>query len=202
MRQKFFLISLDIITKGKLLSAFCGQGREAKFFADQGFEITGVDANADMVEGAIAYAEELGVEASFEIADFLHYRSNVRYEVVYLSPWMYGTFSEPNTRIQLLHHCAEMLAPEGVIVISYIHLMHPERLWEKVRYGISWVAAFLSRSDGRPQFGDRFYLGIFHHFFTPGELEKEVEMAGLQILEQQESENGLFDFCLLSKQGN
>ncbi|MEL6128443.1 MAG: hypothetical protein AAFR30_00895, partial [Cyanobacteria bacterium J06628_4] len=29
-------------SSGKLLSAFCGQGREAKFFADRGFDVTGI----------------------------------------------------------------------------------------------------------------------------------------------------------------
>lgn len=184
---------------GTLLSAFCGQGREAKFFADQGFAVTGIDDNQAMIDGAIAYAQKAGFSARFELANFLEYTPDVAYDVVYLSPWMYDTFPDPKDRIRLLRHCATMLAPNGVIVISYAQLVKPERLWEKARHWISTAAATLSGSDWQPRFGDRFYVGIFHHFFVPGELEAEVESTGLKILEQQKSANGLFDFCILSR---
>ena len=187
---------------GSLLSAFCGQGREAKFFVDQGFKVTGVDASPAMIEGAIAYARTADFQAQFELIDFWRYRPASTFDVVYLSPWMYGTFPDPADRIRLLQQCATMLAPQGVIVMSYIHLVQPDRIWEKARYGLSVAAATLSGSDWRPQFGDRFYVGIFHHFFMPGELAAEVQAAGLEIVEQQESANGLFDFCFLSVAGS
>lgn len=187
---------------GTLLSAFCGQGREAKFFVDQGFDVTGIDASPAMIEGAIAYTHAAGFQARFELADFAQYTPATAYDVVYLSPWMYGTFPDPADRIQLLEHCATMLAPKGVIVMSYIHLAQPNRLWEKARHWFSVTAATLSGSNWQPQFGDRFYVGIFHHFFMPGELAAEVNAAGLQILDQQESANGLFDFCILAVAGS
>ena len=184
---------------GKLLSAFCGQGREAKFFADQGFEVTGIDDNKSMIDGAIAYTQKAGFTAQFKQANFLDYAPETSYDVVYLSPWMYDTFPDPKDRIQLLKQCSTMLSPGGVIVISYVQLTKPDRLWEKVRHRLSTTAAKLSGSNWRPRFGDRFYVGIFHHFFVPGELETEVAAAELQILEQQQSANGLFDFCILSR---
>ncbi|MEM9809220.1 MAG: class I SAM-dependent methyltransferase [Cyanobacteria bacterium P01_D01_bin.56] len=184
---------------GKLLSAFCGQGREAKFFADQGFEVTGIDDNKSMIDGAITYAQKAGFTADFKLANFLDYAPETPYDVVYLSPWMYDTFPDPSDRIQLLKQCSTMLSAGGVIIISYVQLTKPDRLWEKVRHGLSKTAATLSGSDWQPRFGDRFYVGIFHHFFVPGELEAEVAAADLQILEQQNSSNGLFDFCILSR---
>ena len=184
-------------SSGKLLSAFCGQGREAKFFADQGFEVTGIDDNKSMIDGAIAYAQKASFVAEFKLANFLDYGPESLYDVVYLSPWMYDTFPDPADRIKLLKHCTTMLAPGGVIVISYVQLVKPERLWEKMRHWLSTAAAVVSGSDWRPRFGDRFYVGIFHHFFVPGELEAEIKTAGLHILEQQRSSNGLFDFCIL-----
>jgi hypothetical protein len=93
-----------------------------------------------------------------------------------------------------------MLAPGGAIVISYVQLIQPQRLWEKMRHWLSVTAATLSGSDWRPRFGDRFYVGIFHHFFIPDELDAEIKAAGLQILEQQTSPNGLFNFCILSQE--
>ncbi|MEM6254384.1 MAG: methyltransferase domain-containing protein [Cyanobacteria bacterium P01_D01_bin.156] len=183
---------------GRLLSAFCGQGREAKFFADQGFEVIGIDDNQSMIDGAVAYAQKAGFTARFELANFLDYAPQTPYDVVYLSPWMYDTFPDPRDRIQLLQHCSKMLSPGGVVVISYVQLTRPDRLWEKIRHRLSTTAAIVSGSDWQPRFGDRFYVGIFHHFFVPGELETEIGAAGLQILEQQKSANGLFDFCILS----
>ena len=185
---------------GTLLSAFCGQGREARFFAEKGFEVTGVDDNQAMINGAIAYAKTAGFSAQFTLANFLEYGPEKKYDVVYLSPWMYDTFPDPADRMQLLRHCAAMLAPGGVIVISYAQLNQPQRLWEKMRHWLSVTAATLSGSDWQPRFGDRFYVGIFHHFFIPGELETEIKTAGLQILEQQTSTNGLFNFCILSQE--
>ena len=185
-------------TQGRLLSAFCGQGREAKFFVDRGFDVTGIDANASMIEGAIAYAQAAGFKARFELADFLQYVPQQLYDVVYLSPWMYDTFPDPADRTQLLRQCRAMLAPGGLIVLSYVRLVQPNRTWEKARHWLSVTAAIASGSDRRPRYGDRFYVGIFHHFFVPGELVKEIDTAGLQIVEQQESTNGLFDFCIMS----
>lgn len=184
---------------GKLLSAFCGQGREARFFADQGFEVTGIDDNTSMIDGAIAYAQKAGFTAEFKLANFLDYAPETPYDVVYLSPWMYDTFPDPKDRIQLLKQCSTMLSAGGVIIISYVQLKKPDRLWEKGRHWLSTTAAALSVSKWQPRFGDRFYVGIFHHFFIPGELEAEVTAAELQILEQQKSSNGLFDFCILSR---
>ena len=165
VRRRFCLFCCHITARANCLSAFCGQGREAKFFADQGFDVTGVDASSTMIDGAIAYAQTAGFNARFERADFLQYTPEVGYDVIYLSPWMYGTFPDPADRIQLLRHCATMLAPGGVIVISYIHLVQPERLWEKARHWLSVTAAVLSGNAWRPRLGDRFYVGIFHHFF-------------------------------------
>ena len=185
---------------GTLLSAFCGQGREARFFAEKGFEVTGIDDNQAMIDGAMAYAKKAGFSAQFQLANFLEYDPETQYDVVYLSPWMYDTFPDPADRIQLLQHCVAMLAPGGAIVISYAQLIQPRRLWEKMRHWLSVTAATLSGSDWQPRFGDRFYVGIFHHFFIPGELETEINAAGLQILEQQTSTNGLFNFCILSQE--
>lgn len=186
---------------GKLLSAFCGQGREARFFAEQRFEVTGIDANAAMIGGAIAYAKTANFSARFELADFLKYQPAEPYDVVYLSPWMYDTFPDPADRMRLLQQCAAMLGPGGVIVISYARLAQPNRIKAKIRHWLSTTAATVSGSAWRPKFGDRFYVGIFHHFFAPGELKQEIDAAGLKILAQQESANGLFDFCILSAKG-
>ena len=199
---KILLYLSQYHASGKLLSAFCGQGREAKFFADQGFVVTGIDASPAMIDGAKAYAQVSGFNARFEQVDFWQYTpTETNYDVIYLSPWMYGTFPDPADRLRLLHHCKAMLAPGGMIALSYIHLAQPQRLWEKLRHWLAVGAAILSGSPWRPRFGDRFYVGIFHHFFVPGELVAEVKAAGLQIVDQQESANGLFDFCLLSIAG-
>lgn len=188
-------------SSGKLFNAFCGQGREAKFFTDNGFDVTGIDSNRAMIDRAIIYAREVGFEATFEVADFYEYATKSYYDVIYTSPWMYGTFPDPADRIRLLKQCARFLTSDGVVIISYVRMLHPELLREKVFHWIAVAVSVLTGSDWRPKFGDRFYRQIFHHFFTPSELRAEVETAGFEIVAQQESKDGLFDFCILKLDG-
>ena len=193
---------LPLLTKyhsqGKLLNPFCGQGREAQFFADNGFDVTGIDSSKAMIDRAVIYAKEAGFKSSFEVAYFSQYTTKSYYDVIYTSPWMYGTFPDPADRLNLLKQCTSLLTPEGVLVISYIRMLHPEQLREKILHWIALATSSLTVSDWRPKFGDRLYRKIFHHFFIPGEIGSEIETAGFKIVAQQESDNGLFNFCILA----
>ena len=185
-------------TSGRLLNAFCGQGREAKFFAENGFDVTGIDLNRAMIDQAIIYSQEVGFQASFEVADFYQYATKSHYDVVYTSPWMYSTFPDPADRIRLLNKCADLLTPKGVIIISYSRMSHPELFRQKAHHWIAVATSVLTGSDWRPKFGDQLHRQIFYHYFTSSEITAEVETAGFKIVVHQESKDGLFNFCILT----
>ncbi len=61
------------IPKGKVLSLAEGEGRNAVFLAQQGYEVTAVDSSSVGIEKAKRLAERQGVEINFVHADVLEY---------------------------------------------------------------------------------------------------------------------------------
>ena len=87
----------------------------------------------------------------------------------------------------------DRLAPEGRILISYILADPPPRraLWR-----LATLAARVSRSDWRPEYGDVFVarheIGCIHfeHRFTPQEIEAEAHAAGLRVAFHAQTSDG------------
>ncbi len=183
--------------KGELLDAFCGQGREARFFAERGFNVTGIDGSVGMIEGAKKYAQEAGFKARFEVANCLQYESLKKYDVIYTSPWMYSTFNDPQDRIRMIKYYSNALKPNGILVISYKRFKYAAKKREKFYYKISTFIALITANQWQPRYGDFLLKKLFYHYFIPNELESELEAAHLKIVCKEESKTGYLDFCIL-----
>jgi tellurite methyltransferase len=67
----------------KLLDLGCGEGRNAVYFAQQGFEVTGVDLSSPGLEKTQRYAKEVGVSLTIVQADLKDYRPEAGYDVIF-----------------------------------------------------------------------------------------------------------------------
>ena len=67
----------------KLLDLGSGEGRNAVYFAKNGFDVTAVDVSLPGLEKTKRYAEELGVEVKTVHADIIAYQLEDTYDVIF-----------------------------------------------------------------------------------------------------------------------
>lgn len=187
------------LTPGRrLLDAFCGQGREARTFAELGFEVTGIDRLSAMVDRATSYAAEQGFEARFVATEFERYEPNELFDIVYTSVWMYSTVQSRTRRLRFLQKCRDLCTPNGLIVISYKVRTSSQRFQFIVRHAIARVFALVTFGNRRTELGDRIYYNLFWHHFSDDEISDELQDAGLVSISRTESrDNGELVFQIL-----
>ncbi len=61
--------NIDLLPRGRALDVAMGQGRDAIYLAQQGFEVEGVDISPGVVEAALGAAREAGVVLEARVAD-------------------------------------------------------------------------------------------------------------------------------------
>ena len=71
--NRFLVSEIEGLPPGRALDLACGEGRNALWLAEQGWQATGVDFSAIAVERARRLAAERGLAAVFEQADVLAY---------------------------------------------------------------------------------------------------------------------------------
>ena len=69
----FLKEKLPLLTKGKALVLAMGEGRNAVYLAENGFEVTGVDISEVGIEKCERLAEERGVVVNSIVADLTDY---------------------------------------------------------------------------------------------------------------------------------
>ena len=182
----------------RLLDAFCGQGREARAFAEAGFDVVGIDRLQIMIDRATRYAEGVGFAAQFIVADFDSYQSESPFDVVYTSTWMYSTVQTRARRLEFLRQCRRLCAPGGLIVISYKTRSPEQRYRFLVKHVVARIAALLTRGNRSVELGDRLYYGLFWHHFDEDALNKELRDSGLTALRRRVVNREELVFCVVS----
>jgi len=73
------------LTGGRVLDLGCGEGRDAVFFAKEGFEVTGVDVSQAGIAKARKLAEMKEVETTWVVADLATYHPSGEFDLIYSS---------------------------------------------------------------------------------------------------------------------
>ena len=170
--------------QGRLLDAFCGQGREAKLFANAGYHVTAIDQLDWMIEAARQYATLEGFEAEFLVQDFDQMVVSDPFDVVYTSCWMYSTVQSRQRRQAFLTQCYRMCRSDGVIVLSHLGQSSGSVLGLRFRYAIAKITAFFTFGNLGTEQGERIYTGLFWHHLSDSTVEQEIDQAGMQIVER------------------
>jgi trans-aconitate methyltransferase len=117
------------------VDAGCGTGRHAAFLAERRFDVTGIDASAEMIEVARARSEV----ATFEVGDLFVWRPPSPVDGV-LCRGVLNDMTEDENRQRGLDSLFEMLRPGGLLVLSVREI---EKM--RVRYAREPV---VTRSEG------------------------------------------------------
>lgn len=79
----FLKEQIDTLKKGKALCLAAGEGRNAVYLAQQGFDVLAVDVSAKGLEKCRALARERGVEVQTQVADLRDYdMAEERYDLI------------------------------------------------------------------------------------------------------------------------
>jgi cyclopropane fatty-acyl-phospholipid synthase-like methyltransferase len=107
-------IETEKITPCKTVDLGCGAGNYAVWFAERGFDVTGIDISSTAVRLANQLAQERNVECRFIISDLLGDLSRYHEEFDFAYDWEllhHITFEDRENYIQNVH---SLLRPDGV----------------------------------------------------------------------------------------
>ncbi len=125
----------------RVLDLACGTGRHAVRLAERGYEVTGVDLNAESLESARSHAAQRGVEVSFVEGSFLELGRVVPgpFDAVY-SVGNSLSFSETEEDVlQALRGFLAVLRPGGVAVAQILNYAGIAEREESVDFVRSFV---------------------------------------------------------------
>ena len=110
------------LTGGRVLDLGCGEGRDAVFFAKQGFEVTGVDVSQAGIAKARKLAEMKEVTATWVVADLATYRPPGEFDLIYSSGSIH--YLPRRVRTHLFARIKSQTRPEGLNA----HVVFTDRL--------------------------------------------------------------------------
>ncbi|MBK8903340.1 MAG: class I SAM-dependent methyltransferase [Anaerolineaceae bacterium] len=106
--------------KGTVLDVGCGQGRDALFLAQQGYQVTGIDASQRGIDQMLAAAQAQNLALKGIVADFYSYPFNQTYDVVVLDSILHFQKRDLAREVALLQTLTEQLNPGGLIC-CFVH---------------------------------------------------------------------------------
>jgi tellurite methyltransferase len=102
----------------KLLDVGCGEGRNAIFFARNGYEVTAFDLSPKGVKKTRKLADDIGVQVTVFEANILEYRLNHKFDII-LSIGSIHYIPE-ELRSEIIQNYKEFTNPDGLHVFSVI----------------------------------------------------------------------------------
>jgi len=100
----------------KLLDIGCGEGRNAIFFARNGFNVTALDASPKGVEKTLRYAEQANVHINVFEGDINAFRLSETFDILFSTGVL--QYVPPELRQSLFDNYREFTSPGGLNVFS------------------------------------------------------------------------------------
>lgn len=100
----------------RLLDVGCGEGKDAVFFAQNGYQVTGFDAAEAGLEKARALARARGVEVRLLKADLRTFRPEEEFDIIYSSGVLH--YLGEDLRTEVLDHYKAHTAPGGLHALN------------------------------------------------------------------------------------
>jgi len=121
-RQLIEIVKPTTGDKLKLIDPGCGEGRNAVFLAQNGFDVTGVDISAAGLQKTAQYAAKQGVQLETVQADLSSYRLQDIYDVVFFTVTL--QYLPLDVRAECFKHYKEHTLNSGINLIS-VHVEKP-----------------------------------------------------------------------------
>ncbi len=100
----------------RLLDLGCGEGRNAVYFAQHGFDVYGLDASLLGLKKTRRYAKEAGVQVKTIQADITSYKIADTYDVIFSTGVL--QYLPPEVREQRFQNYKDSTSPNGINALS------------------------------------------------------------------------------------
>lgn len=117
---EFVTFMHDWEPKGSLLDIGCGQGRDALFLAELGYDVTGIDASKLGISQMMTEAKIRNLNLNGITADFYTYSFNQTYDVIVLDSILHFHKKDLARELALLQTVTARLSPGGLICL-FVH---------------------------------------------------------------------------------
>jgi tellurite methyltransferase len=133
----------------KLLDIGCGEGKDAVFFARNGYEVTAFDISDAGIEKAKRLADQIGVHMNVFKADLLDFRLDSNYDIIYSSGVL--NYIKPDYREELFSNYKQFTNPNGLHVLNvFVSKPFISPPPEKEPNSFKWYSGELRNSSGIP----------------------------------------------------
>ena len=122
--------ALTQCTRGKVLDLCCGPGRHALEFALRGFEVTGVDRSAFLLQRAHERASDAKVRVEWVNEDMRDFVRSATFDLACSLFTSFGYFREEDDDLRVLRNLHQSLKPTGVLVIEVLGKERLARTWQ------------------------------------------------------------------------
>ena len=102
--------------KRSLLDIGCGEGRNAIFFARNGYRVTGFDVSSAGIERTGNWAAELNLSIELSQADLNNYRLQSSYDIIFSSGTLH--YIPEEMRMEIISQYKEYTNPHGLNAFS------------------------------------------------------------------------------------
>jgi len=100
----------------KLLDVGCGEGRDAVFFARNGYDVSAFDISDAGIEKTKRLAEQIGVHVHVFKADILDYRLDTHYDIIFSSGVLH--YIKPEYRQEIFDNYKTYTNENGIHVLN------------------------------------------------------------------------------------
>ena len=100
----------------RLLDIACGEGKNAVFFARNGYNVTAFDAVGLALDKGRKLAEQVGVDVNFFQADFLDFRLDNDFDIIFCSGAMH--YIPPELRQEIIGNYQEHTSVGGLHALN------------------------------------------------------------------------------------
>lgn len=100
----------------KLLDVGCGEGKDAVFFARNGYDVSAFDVSDAGIEKTRSLAENVGVHVSVFKADILDYRLDTHYDIIFSSGVLH--YIKPEYRKEIFDNYKRFTNENGIHVFN------------------------------------------------------------------------------------
>lgn len=143
--SKMCLRVLDILPPSrhiKLLDIGCGEGKDAVFFARNGYDVTAFDISDAGIEKTKSLAEKVGVNVKVFKADILDFRLDTNFDVLFSSGVLH--YIKPQIREELFKNYKQFTNKNGLHVFNvFIQKPFIDPAPEKEPTACKWISGEL-----------------------------------------------------------
>ncbi len=127
LKPDFILVHfLDLFLKGKILDLGMGEGRNALFLAERGFNIEGIDLSKTAIERCLQLAKDRNIDIEAHVGDFRDFRIPTNRYSLIMSTGASLNFLKRNEIETIIDRMRKGVVKGGFIYVSVISTSDPQ----------------------------------------------------------------------------